>query len=176
MDVGCAPEHLVTLPCAARDRFELLEIGASIGEPSLREASGRALPAQLREARCAGDRRVEPRERVYGIVGERRRARMAERRDCARRIALAFTQERSDRAGDIACLEEEIAEELPEIRRSIRRAKRCDCGLGPAARVRVDLGDAPADLGMARRPLERGEVVTASAVEVVAEACVVGGA
>lgn len=176
IDVCRAPEHLVPLSCADRDRFELLEVGTRVGEPSVDEPPCRAFPTELGEPRRSRDRGVEPGERIGRIGRELGGARICERGDGGGRIALAFAEQRRDRAGDVTALDEEVAEELPEVRRAIRRAERGDGGLGPSAGVRIELGDAPPDLGVPRRPLERGEIVMASAIEIVREARVVPGA
>lgn len=156
------------------ERLELLEIHARVGEAAGAEAAPRALPAQLGDAGRARDRRVEPGERVVRIARELGGARVRERRDDVRRLALARAQERGDRAGAITCFIHQITREEPEVYGRRDLAQRGARGLGAASDGAIDLGDPPRDLGVTRRALERREIELARAIEITGHARVVG--
>ena len=120
----------------------------------------RRAPSAIRRGRaCAADGGVEPRAARRQRRSRARRRATNTSEAAIGRVALAFAKERGDRAAHVARLDQQIAEELSLIRRAGDRTERGDRGLGASADVRVDLGDAPADLGVPWRPLEGGEIV-----------------
>ena len=172
--VSGATENVVPIPRALRERFELLEIGPGIAEAPGGQTSSRALPAQLGEARGPGDRGVEPGECIVGIDRELGGPRIGERSDDVRGISLAGAQQRGDCARAVSGLVHQVASEQTEMHGRRHLAQRRARGLGATTDDGIDLGDAPRDLGMPRRALERREIELTREIEIARHARVVG--